>query len=68
MLKGALISGKICTTILFISLIVMVMLPTLKVDIVNIIALADGIFMIIAFVDYATAYFFRENKFQPIED
>lgn len=68
MLKGALISGKICTTILFISLIVMVMLPKLKVEIVNMIAVVDGIFMIIAFVDYATAYFFRENKFQAIED
>ena len=68
MLKGALISGKICTTILFISLIVMVMLPKLDKKVVDIIALVDGIFMIIAFADYATAYFFRENKFQPIED
>ena len=70
MLKGALISGKICTTILFVSLILMVMLPKLEVKIVNIIALVDGIFMLIAFVDYVTAYFFRfrENKFQPLED
>ena len=36
MLKGALISGKICTTVLFISLIVMVMLPKLDVKIVAI--------------------------------
>ena len=28
MLKGALLTGKICTTILFVSLIVMVMIPT----------------------------------------
>ncbi len=70
MLKGALIGGKICTTVLFISLILMVMLPNLKIQAVNIIVLIDGIFMLIAFVDYATAYFFREreNKFQALEE
>ena len=68
MLKGALFSGKICTTILFISLILMVMLPKLKPETVDIIVLVDGIFMLIAFLDYVTAYFFRENKFQSIED
>ena len=67
MLKGALLSGKICTTILFISLIVMVMLPELSVDAVNIIAIVDGIFMLIAFANYVVAYFFLDNKFQPID-
>ncbi len=70
MLKGALISGKVCTTILFVSLILMVMLPELEVKVVNIIALVDAIFMLIAFVDYVTAYFFRfrEHRFQPLEE
>lgn len=68
MLKGALIGGKICTTVLFLSLIAMVMFPNLKTQTVNIIALVDGIFMLIAFVDYLTAYFFRENKFQQLEE
>ena len=67
MLKGALISGKICTTVLFLSLIVMVLLPNLDTVIVNVIATVDALFMIIAFVDYAVAYFARESKFQSIE-
>ncbi len=67
MLKGALLSGKICTTVLFISLILMVMIPTLSETVINIIAIIDGIFLLIAFVDYVTAYFSRESKFQSIE-
>ena len=67
MLKGALISGKICTTILFVSLIIMVMLPNLNSKTVNIIAVVDGLFMLVAFTDYVVAYFFKENKFQSLE-
>ena len=68
MLKGALLSGKICTTILFLSLIVMVMLPNLNVSVVNIIAVVDALFMLIAFVDYILAYFFNDSKFQSLEE
>ena len=67
MLTGALITGKICTTILFVSLIVMVMIPTLDVSAVSIIAIVDAVFMLIAFGDYVVAYFARESKFQSIE-
>lgn len=67
MLKGALYSGKICTTILFVSLILMVMLPNLSEKAVNIMALVDAVFMLIAFADYVIAYFFKENKFQSID-
>jgi len=67
MLKGALYSGKICTTILFVSLILMVMLPNLSEKTVNIIALVDAVFMLIAFADYVVAYFFKENKFQSVD-
>lgn len=68
MLKGALISGKICTTVLFISLILMVMLPGLSEKVVNIIVIIDGIFMLVAFIEYIAAYFFMENKFQSLEE
>ena len=67
MLKGALYSGKICTTILFVSLILMVMLPNLSEKAVNIMALVDAVFMLIAFADYVIAYFFKENKFQSVD-
>jgi len=68
MLKGALISGKICTTILFVSLIVMVLIPTLSNTVVNILAAVDALFMIIALADYAVAYYSRDSKFQSIDE
>ena len=68
MLKGALISGKICTTILFISLIIMVMLPGLDNSIIKCITIIDSIFLTLAFADYASAYFARESKFESIQD
>ncbi len=68
MLKGALISGKICTTILFVSLILLVMLPNLSADVVKIIAVVDAIFMMIAFAEYVIAYFFKDSKFQALEN
>ena len=68
MLKGALFSGKICTTILFLSLIILVMMPELKENIVKIIAVIDAIFMIAAFIDYIIAYFFVESRFQSINE
>ena len=67
MLKGALITGKICTTVLFLSLIIMVMIPDLGVNIINIIVIINAVFMMIAFINYVIAYFFLENKFQSID-
>lgn len=68
MLKGALISGKVCTTILFISLIVMVMLPNLDANIVNILTIVDALFMLIAFTEYVVAYFCMNDKFQSLDE
>lgn len=67
MLKGALLSGKICTTVLFVSLILLVMIPGLKSTVVNVITAIDAVFMLVAFADYAVAYYARESKFQTIE-
>ena len=67
MLKGALITGKVCTAILFLSLIMMVLVPGLSASTVNVIAIIDGIFLIIAFVDYASAYHKHEEHFQHID-
>lgn len=67
MLKGALMSGKICTTVLFISLIIMIMVPNLPAVFVNVTAIIDVIFMLISFIDYLITYFMRENKFQSLD-
>lgn len=67
MLDGALMSGKVCTTILFISLIVMVLIPNLPEIAVNVIVIVDSIFMVIAFVDYARVYFTNGAKIKDID-
>ncbi len=68
MLKGALLSGKICTTVLFVSLILMVMLPELGDTAVFWITCIDAVFMLISFGEYLITYYKRDNKFQSISD
>ena len=66
MLKGALLSGKICTTVLFLSLIVMILVPNLDLDVVNIISVVDIIFLLIAFAHYVLIYIQNGAMFQEI--
>ena len=66
MLKGALFTGKVCTTVLFVSLILLVTIPEMPSEVVNSIAIIDGLFMLTAFSDYVIAYFRRESDFQSI--
>lgn len=68
MLDGALLSGKICTTVLFLSLIILVMIPTLRIEIVKAVAVIDAIFLIIAFGDYIFAYFGKNKKIHNISE
>ena len=68
MLKGALLTGKICTTILFISLIILVMFPEIPGKTVSVITIVDALFMLLAFADYVTSYFRRDSDFQSIND
>lgn len=67
MLKGALITGKICTTVLFISLILMVLMPGLPENAIMIISLVDIGFLLISFADYFLTYLFGKKRFEPIE-
>lgn len=67
MLKGALISGKICTTVLFVSLIIMVLIPQIDPSTVLVITAVDILFMLVSFGDYAMAYFKNDSKFQAID-
>ncbi len=67
-LKGALISGKVCTTVLFISLIIMIMIPALALSTVRIITIIDCVFVLIAFAEYAITYLCRGSQFQSLDD
>lgn len=66
MLPGALFAGKICTTVLFISLIILVLFPNLEECVVHVIALIDGIFMIASLISYVLAYFGKKRKVQDL--
>lgn len=55
-LKGAQISGKICTSILFVSLTLLVLVPDIHYNWVLGITIVDGLFLLIAFVDYIFVY------------
>ena len=68
MLSGALLAGKICTTVLFVSLILMVMIPTMSEQTVLVITIVDATFMIISFISYILAYFSKNKKIQDIAE
>lgn len=68
MLPGALMAGKVCTTVLFISLILLVLFPQLSETVVNSIALIDTGFLLFSFVCYVLAYFGKNTKVQDLEE
>lgn len=56
-LQGALLSGKICTAVLFISLLLLVVFPNLPSPLIRILMIADAVLLLSAFCGYANAYF-----------
>lgn len=68
MLTGALLAGKISTTVLFVSLILMVLIPSMDPVTVQIITLVDCIVLIIAFIGYARTYYTQSPMIQQLED
>lgn len=67
MLPGALMAGKVCTTILFISLISMVLFPTMDERIIDSLAVIDAAFLAISFVSYILAYFGKNTKVEDLK-
>lgn len=66
-LAGALLSGKICTTVLFISLILLVMVPRISTTALYIITAVDCLFMLVSFFDYARLYYTHSPMIQKID-
>lgn len=65
MLPGALMAGKLCTTVLFVSLILLVLFPGISPAVVNAITLTDCVALLIAFISYILAFF---GKYAKVED
>ena len=68
MLSSALMAGKICTTVLFISLIALVLFPGIPDAAVKAIAIGNSVFLVISFVSYLLAYFGRTPQIKDLED
>lgn len=66
-LNGALMSGKICTTVLFTSLIIMVLCPGMSERLVTVITGVCLVFLLLAFGDYIRAYFGKDKKIYDLE-
>lgn len=66
-LDGALMAGKICTTVLFTSLTLLVIIPEMDSRIVEMFALVDGGCLLFAFIHYIFAFFGKHAKLQDIE-
>lgn len=62
MLDGALITGKICTTVLFLSLIVLVLVPQMPQVGVSILVGLCAVAMLVSFIDYFRQYFRKKDK------
>ena len=67
MLNGALMEGKICTTVLFVSLIALVLFPDMGRTAVFVIAVINTVFLIISFVGYFRAYYGRNIKVENLD-
>lgn len=66
-LNGALMAGKVCTTVMFVSLIALVLFPHMHEMAVDIIVLTDAAFLVNSFICYFLAYFGKNKKVQDVE-
>jgi cardiolipin synthase len=66
-LDGALICGKICTTVLFTSFTILVIIPTLDPVLVQFIGMLDMVCLLMAFIQYIFAFCGKHAKVHDIE-
>ena len=66
-LDGALTIGKICTTVLFVCLTILVLIPDLSDAVVNWMTGICSVFLGISFVEYVRAYFGKHKKIHDLE-
>lgn len=67
-LDGALMIGKVCTTVLFVSLIVMILCPWLSDTVTNALTAVCCVFLALSFEEYVRAYFGKNKKIQDFEE
>ena len=65
-LSGALTAGKVCTTVLFFSMILLVLFPRLPNWWVSLLALLDSVFLLFSFSCYVLAYYGKGKQIRDI--
>lgn len=68
MLSNALMAGKVCTTVLFTSLIALVLFPGIPDSTVTAIAILNGFFLTASFLSYLLAYFGKTPKLEDLKE
>lgn len=66
MLPGALMTGKICTTVLFVSLTLLVLFPSVSERFIRTVACVDMFFLSISFISYIFTYCGKQTRFQDL--
>lgn len=66
-LPGALNVGKLCTAVLFITLIMLVLFPQADPFLAEIMVLTDGFLLLLSFTCYFLAYFGKNPRIQDLE-
>ena len=61
-LNGALWAGKICTAILFTSLVLMMMTSSMNSELVKYLVIMNGLFLSLSLVSYLNVYFVNTSK------
>ena len=66
-LDGALFIGKVCTTVLFVTLTVMILLPNLSATVSGLLIGINCFFLLIALIEYVRAFFGKHKKVKDFE-
>lgn len=61
-LGGAKMSGKVCTTVLFVGMILLIIFPSMPSKCVNSLIIVSGFFMVVSFMSYFTTYFKHSDE------
>lgn len=67
MLLGAMPAGKVCTAVLFVSLITLVVFPGLEEWVIHSVAITDIIFLTMSFISYVLAYWGKHPRTRDVE-
>lgn len=65
-LPGALPAGKVCTAVLFLSMIALVLFPEMHGPGADLLVLTDGMVLLFSFVTYIQAYYGKQRKVQDL--